>query len=908
MADAAIQTPDSTESAPAAEKAMPMDRVEELLREHWGLSGQIFPVEEGRGAGFLVDNGHMRYLLEIRSPDDEAALRVEHEVMRHIIRSPDGPPVCEPVATKDGEDLLKGEIIGEPRIMRLLTVLEGEAPPPAGPLSATTGASLGILAASLARSLEDFDLTAWDGEHEDELRKAGPRTVSLLSEVEDQETRDFIARAMVSALRRIHPLTQGFRIGLTVPDLSLDILAGEEDEDGDWHATGITDLSGLAKSWQVSALAKSCAHIISSHAGDPASALSAIAAYHAIDPLNDSEIEALWPLIMAELALVAAVSAHHHARNPQEEQAGTEAQQARSVLANASAATATFMHATILDTCGIEPGTPDFGALLPQVDADQIRVADLGTLSPLFQDGNWTDPDCDWKLLARIAWETGMGSTRYGEYRLSRTGLPQNEQTGEDDEIRLEPQNVALHVDVCLPAGTAVASPLAGTVTEVTPRLQIRGRDFTLLLEGVTCDHAEGAEIARDGLIGKVTGEPDAVGGIRVRFSRDPETVPPLFCKPSEAGLWRYLAPSPATALRLDCDAPIASAGRIARAWREFLYDEDGHILLDFGGGAPLVGHGHPAIATASYRQHLLISAPHGDLAVSEALRQALSEVAPAGLGHVVLFPDRDSALEAFEMLVGSDLPTSDLPTSEDAAQPETDDLPEMNEAETEASPAKPDEELATEDDEPHLPSGITFIEAGADEADLAEQISEAKQNGHLVFADETRVGYGRLGDRLWNIDQEGFDVDAVLAGACDGSPLTIVFCNEALAGYLQAARPSVHPVMAATALAALNSLLADDLMANAKAMGEIMEGGLHRLADRSDGGLEVSGHGLLWRLQPKSETTGGAMLLDRGIVCAMDEAGGYLLLPPLCVSETSIRHCLGQLSIALGLLDKTEI
>lgn len=886
MADAATDTPDIAGSTPAPEKDDPLDRVDEMLRDHWGLSGQIFPVEEARGIGYLVDNGHLRYFLDIRPPEDEAALQIEHEVMRHIIRSPDGPPVCEPVVTRSGADIVTASVAGEQKVMRLLTVLEGSASGPSGALSAMTGVSLAMLAAGLAKSLEDFDQKAWDGEHEDDLRKAGPRTVSLLSELTDQEARDFIARAMVAALRRIHPLTPNFRLGLTIPDLAPDILTGEGDE-GEWRATGITDLGGLAKIWHVSALAKTCARILFSRAGEPASVLPAVAAYHAVDPLNGSEIEALWPLVIADIALTAAIAENYQARNRDNEQAGLAAEQAREVLRTASATTAAFMHGAILDACGVEPAALNIGPLLRDIDIDRIRVVDLGVTSPLFYDGNWTDPDCDWKLLARIAWETGMGSTRYGEYRLSRSSMP-----GPD----AEPGNVALHVDICLPAGTMLAAPFAGTVTQTSPRLSIRGRDVTLLLEGIVTDLSEGSEVEQQAVIGRVAGEEASVGGIRIRLCRDPDNAPPLFCTPSEAAIWRHLAPSPATMLRIDCDAPPVDEQRPGRAWREFVYDEAGHIQLDFGGTTPLVGHGHPAVATASYRQHLLIAASHRDVAGSQALRQALFEIAPPGLGNVLLFTDRNSALTAIEAALS-------LP--QDAAAAEIDGLEEEDPT---LVGVEPEALVGDEETETPQATGIVVIEPLPGLPDLGQRVEEASKQHHLVVIDETRTGYGRLGDTCWAVEHRGIVADVLLAGSCDGGALAVVFSSDDLADRLAAFVSPVSPVAAATALAALTAVRDEHLQANAAAMGELLGQGLRQLAEESNGIIEVSGHGLFWEIQPKEEQPDTDMRLGQAISCMPDDTGRLLLLPPLCVSEASIRHCLEHLRETLGRKVRAEI
>ncbi len=864
-----------------------LDTIEALLRDHWGLSGQVFPVEEDRGLGYLVDNGHLRYFLDVRDTGDEPALRLEHEVMRHIIRSSDGPQVPEPVATRQGTEILTTAIGGKDRVLRLLTVLDGDPTPEDREVSEDTAAALGALIASLAKSLKDFDPEIWTGEHEDDLRKAGPRTVSLLSAVTDQEARDTIARAMVAALRRIHPLTAEFRIGLVIPDLGAGDLTGETDG-SDWHPTGITNLSGLSRSWYVSALAKTCARILSSQAGEPVSILPAVAAYHAVDPLNASELEALWPLVIADIAFSAALVENTHAQAPDDEAAAEDARQRRLILANASTVTADYMHACILEACRIEPEPLDLGPLLPDLEVEGIRLVDLSPASPLFHSGNWMDPDCDWRLLARVAWDTGMGSTRYGEYRLSRS---------KPELGAAEPQNLALHVDVCLPTGTTLAAPFDGTVVQLAPQLSLRGKTVTLLLEGVEATVTEGMEIGAGDQIGTVSGAADSVGGLRLRLSRDPDSHPPLFCRPSDAAVWRRLAPSPSALLGIDCDAPAAISGREVRGWREMVYDETGLALLDFSGKAPLIGHGHPSLATASYQQHLRITAAYDGSAEAETLRQALVDVAPSGFTDVVLFEDRRAAIEALTEVAMTRETTEARAAiaayQENDADGEIDERPE----EAEFSYA-----TASELEERNEHASPLIIEPLAGLASLTDQVAAAREDGRLVIADETQTGYGRLGGKFWSIEREAVSTDFVLAGSCDGGRLCVVFCREDLAEALAPHAEPVSPVDAVTALAALKIVRDENLQANAAATGEVLEKGLRQLAEENNRIEAIEGHGLWWSIQLKGEDTDSWDALDGHVLHDVDPTGRLILAPPLCLGEEGVILCLDHLRNVLRL------
>jgi Ser/Thr protein kinase RdoA (MazF antagonist)/4-aminobutyrate aminotransferase-like enzyme len=856
-----------------------LDRINELLRDHWGLSGQVFPVGDEDGAAFLVDNGHLRYLLEVRPQQDEAEFRLQHEAMRHIIRDPDGPAVPEPVATKDGEDIVTAPIDGQSKLLRLLTALEGDAPPISGPLSAQAGMALGSLVAGLAKSLQDFDAAGTGGDREDDLRKAGPQAVSLLSEVHDQEARDMIARAMVSALRRVHPLSPTFRVGLTVPDLALDKLVGQG-EGLEWAPTGISDIGGLSRHWYVAALAKACSRILGANGieGDPFAILPAVSAYNAVNPLNAGEAEALWPLVIAQLALLAAIAENRHALAPHDAPAAEHAVERRGLLSAAGAVSAAFMHASIVDACGLQLDPPELGLMLPDIDPDRIRLVDLGIASPLFYDGNWTDPDSDWKLLARVAWDTGMGSTRYGEYRLSRAGT--------DGEA--EADTFALHVDICLQAGTRAVAPFAGIVKRTSSLFCLRGSGIALFIEGLGSEPAEGTEIEVGEAIGVVAGEENAVGGLRIRLSRDLDAPPPLFCRPSEAPVWRRLAPSPSGLLGMECDAPPASPGRIARAWREFFFDETGKSLIDVSGAAPLIGHGHPDVAAAAYRQHLLISTAHEGQTDIEALEQALAKIAPPDLDHVVLFADAQSAIAAMTTLAGV------TPAQQDAIAEDGDDQREADET---SDGSAVEQEIAPRD------VSTVIIEPLPGETELAVRIAAAREGGNLVALDERRTGYGRLADVMWATEGDGVSVDFMLAGSCDGGELTAVFCAAQFQESLKELAKPVSPVAISTAFAALKVFLNEGLRENAAATAGILSDGLREIAERARDTVDLKGSGLLWTMQLSGESPDLRDRLDESAVHGAEGQTTLLIAPPLCVSEKSAARYLTHLRHALGIL-----
>ncbi|MBL3683978.1 hypothetical protein F2981_02305 [Sinorhizobium meliloti] len=55
----------------------------------------------------------------------------------------------------------------------------------------------------------------------------------------------------------------------------------------------------MLKGWVVADLAVTCASLLHHSDGDPFHILPAVKAFHAVCPLTDAELKALWPLIVA---------------------------------------------------------------------------------------------------------------------------------------------------------------------------------------------------------------------------------------------------------------------------------------------------------------------------------------------------------------------------------------------------------------------------------------------------------------------------------------------------------------------------------------------------------------------------------------------------------------------------------
>jgi 4-aminobutyrate aminotransferase len=122
-------------------------------------------------------------------------------------------------------------------------------------------------------------------------------------------------------------------------------------------------------------------------------------------------------------------------------------------------------------------------------------------------------------------------------------------------------------------------------------------------------------------------------------------------------------------------------------------------------------------------------------------------------------------------------------------------------------------------------------------------------RHGILLVCDEVQSGVGRSGT-MWAIEQEGVVPDIVTAGKgiASGLPLGAMIARDDVMTWEAGAHGSTYggsPVPCAAALATLDVIEEEDLMANASRVGETFLAGMRGIAERHPILTEVRGRAL---------------------------------------------------------------
>ncbi|MBC7314296.1 MAG: phosphotransferase, partial [Rhizobium sp.] len=242
----------------------------DILKEHYGLEGSLKELGSQQDRNFRIDTGEDRYVLKIcRAEYATIELAAQNAAMRHLATLPDMVRVPSPILAAGGEDILFLTVDDEDYQVRLLTYLDGEPLTQRKYLAPPVVAGLGALTARIAVGLKDFTHPGLERELQWDLRRAGPVALHLLKAVTDQSRRDRIAKAMVTAVKRIQPLAGKLRVQPIHHDITDDNVVARPDREGRLMPDGVIDFGDVVSGWLVADLAVTCTALLHHADGDP---------------------------------------------------------------------------------------------------------------------------------------------------------------------------------------------------------------------------------------------------------------------------------------------------------------------------------------------------------------------------------------------------------------------------------------------------------------------------------------------------------------------------------------------------------------------------------------------------------------------------------------------------------------
>ncbi|UTL81011.1 aminotransferase [Pseudomonas putida] len=858
-----------------------------LLQAHYDLAGSLTTLGSQQDLNLRLDTGPERFVLKVCHGNyAQMELEAQHAALAYLREQ--GLPVPAVRPARDGQSLLALNIDGQPLRARLLDYIEGQPLTRLKHMQPRLMAELGALCARVDKALADFDhpglvrTLQWDPQHAQALIE------HLLPVLQDAGQRSRLEQATRLAAAHLAPLVDDLPSQAVHLDITDDNAVWARDEQRQWQLQGIIDFGDLVRTWRIADLSVTCAALLHHAEGDPLRILPAVRAYQALNPLSETELRALWPLVLNRAAVLVLSSEQQLAVDPGNQYTRDNIAHEWEIFDTATAVPFALMEAAILQAAGIEPSRPDLAdcaLLLPDLAREAVTRVDLGVLSPLCEAGNWEQPGFDQRQLTA---QPAPACSLHGQYRLSQTHIDRPD----------EPATCALGVELHVPNGSAVQVPQAGTwQRHGDGRGCLRTAQWALWLSGLEDTPADGQAVAKGQALG------NSCGFLSVQLCLDASIQPPLFAAPSQAAAWLALCPSPAALLGFDCDAepladPQALLARrdasfarsqkhyyaqpphIERGWRNYLIDMQGRSYLDMLNNVAVLGHGHPRMVAESARQWSLLNTnSRFHYAAIAEFSERLLKLAPAGFDRVFLVNSgteandlairlawaysggRDllSVLEAYHgWSVATDAISTSIADNPQALETRPDWVHPVEAPNTfrgryrgadsagdylrdvDAKLAHLDargRQLAGMICEPvYGNAGGISLPAGY----LKEAYAKVRARGGVCIADEVQVGYGRLGEYFWGFEEQGVvpDIITMAKGMGNGQPLGAVITRREIAEALEAqgyffSSAGGSPVSCRIGMAVLDVMDEEGLWQNTRETGRYFKARLQALVDK---------------------------------------------------------------------------
>ena len=631
------------------------------LQDHWGIKADLTQLDGEYDLNFLAktDDGTGYILKVMRVGCEPWLVDMQVKAFEHITaKRPDLPcPVV--IRAKDGARLLTVvDENGEDRLVWLLNQLPGQCyahvKPKNDALIHEIGQVLGGSAAALADFQHDglvrdfkWDLMRADWIGDELTCISDPKRRQI---IEDIHGAFAVLKPELNALphQAIHNDANDYNIMVT----------GQLSEVR--RVSGLIDLGDMCSAPRICDVAIAAAYIVLDHA-NPETALAAfVAGYHSANPLTAAEVDMIWPLLRARLAVSVVNSTMMALDNPDDLYVTISQAPAWRFLEGAAIHSG-LLTARLRAACDLPvvEGAErvqtwleqERGNFAPLMGCD-ITDAPLGSLS--VENSTWPQNPFHMPLgeAARVGEEfEDDGRIWLGYYHEPRLIYA-------EPAFRKGPwkasdrRTVHLAVDVFTTAGTPMFAPLRGEVFVAEYRAGHLDYGGVIILRHETpegdlfytlyghldpefLDRLSVGQVIEKGEEFCRLGDASVNGGwaphVHFQLAMTTEGIEadwPGVGDPDEMYLWRVVCPNPAALLNLPddmvCYAPsdkaVIKQGRakhfggnlsltydepvmLVRGWKHHVFDEWGRPYLDAYNNVPHVGHAHPRIQAVAADQ-----------------------------------------------------------------------------------------------------------------------------------------------------------------------------------------------------------------------------------------------------------------------------------------------------------------
>lgn len=452
------------------------------------LPGELddnFKLTSPDGNVFSVKIAHAR--------EEAGHLDMQHAMLLHLASQSTGLLLPQPIPNSQKSYITHvTDPIGRPRLLRVLSWLEGSVMATWKPRSDEMLRSLGKALGRLTLGLHGFDHEAGHRFIKWDLGQT-PWVEPHLACILDPEKRALADWAYHLHLS-IAEILPGLRKSLIYNDANdYNILL----DNNSFHPNVISfiDYGDAVFSYTVNEPAIGCAYAVMTLPDPISGIVEIVKAFHTEFPLQENEIQALFPLIVSRLLISVVNSALNLQQHPENEYLQVSDQDAWDLLFKFRQVSPNLVHYRLREACGL-PACPQ-RALFDEWMATDPHFAAV-------VESSWLQADIHWLDLGVGSQELGLSRNIFDERLLDyhiRTLLQERAVQlgiGRYDEIRplytsdifSEPGNngprwrtIHIGLDLFQPAGSPVFAPLDGVIHSFADNANDRDYGPTIILE-----------------------------------------------------------------------------------------------------------------------------------------------------------------------------------------------------------------------------------------------------------------------------------------------------------------------------------------------------------------------------------------------------------------------------------------
>ena len=641
-----------------------------LLEEHYGLCCTLkeFPGERDRNFLAQEKNGETYVLKISNSCETLEFLQVQHAALERSSKllEPGRIPIVFPA--KNGESLLRvSSADGSQHWMRLVRYVDGlpmaEYRPHTGEFLRELGRMCGIVTKALHEipAPPPSHTLLW------EMHNVQETLHEYMPWIKDEKLLCWVKKSLDLYSRTIEPLESKLRRGWIHNDfndynvLAVPKISGIPD-------VGLIDFGDMTHSYLAAEPAVACAYAMLDKPDPLEAAVMLIRGFHQHFPLEEKELEILFPMIMMRLCLSLTLGAFQQQNDPENEYLGISQKPARKLLEQLQEVNPRYAHYLFRDACNLEACTASFefrnwyqnaegsfhGLLGEALNPEKTAVLDLSAGSFLSAKTDGVSLEKQQNILDEYLRENNV-EIGVGKYTEARSFYAAKEFLNNSIDGQ-EKRTIHLGIDVFAPSGASIFAPIDGVVHQLQDNQSPLDYGPTVILKHQPENGPEfftlyghlGRECLQQLQIGQVIkggmplakiGNSNENGGwlphvhfqlILDLFGFDGNY--PGVALPSVKNVWSSICPGPGLMLGLGSEstAEEIDSGKllkrrknvfgpslslsyqdpliIVRGQAQSLIDSRGQFYLDCVNNVAHVGHSHPDIAKAQSNQAYVLN------------------------------------------------------------------------------------------------------------------------------------------------------------------------------------------------------------------------------------------------------------------------------------------------------------